>query len=154
MTLFVVLILARHSGSSHSATSGCLCLPAKQTLTVSHFLRQKAKSVPSGLTSPIRQPASLFSPALCPNASVPLWLFNWAGHNWREVCAKKKKLRKFADADRQLMTQDVPRSISRQMASGRNDCLQNQSPGCALTISIFFSHSVYFAVILYLRKRM
>lgn len=90
MTLFVVLILARHSGSSHSATSGCLCLPAKQTLTVSHFLRQKAKSVPSGLTSPIRQPASPFSCAqcLCPTLVVQVDRTQLKGSlQW-----KKKKL--------------------------------------------------------------
>lgn len=52
-----------HSGPLHSPTSGCPCLPAKQTLTVSHFFCQKAESLPSGLMSSISQPVSSLS---CP----------------------------------------------------------------------------------------
>lgn len=52
-----------HSGPLHSPTSGRPCLPTERTLTVSHFFCQKAKSVPSGLMSPISQPVS---PLYCP----------------------------------------------------------------------------------------
>lgn len=58
------------------------CLPAKQTLTVSHFLCQKAKSVPSGLTSPIRQPAS-------PLSYVPMLVSHFGRSNGRDTIEGK-----------------------------------------------------------------
>lgn len=76
MTLFVVPILAPSFAIlalSHSPTSGCPRLPTEQTLTVSHFLCQKAGSVPLGLMSLISQPvfplSCTMSQCTCPTSA-------------------------------------------------------------------------------------
>lgn len=86
-----------HSGCLLSSTSGCLCLPTQQTLTVTHFLPHQKAGAPWRLRSPINQPVSSFLPV------VPVGRFHFglsAGHNGAER-------EMFSHQDRPPLTQEI-----------------------------------------------
>lgn len=123
MTLFVVPILAHRLPFWPSSLTHLWvpCLPTEQTLTVSHLFRQKARSIPSGLMSPISQPVSPLSSPKCPSVHDPLWTLKWQEtmEGGERVWDKNWSL--FGGADRQLVTQDVLMSIFREMDLGRTE---------------------------------
>lgn len=101
-----------HSGPPRSLTSGCPRLPSEQTLTVSHFFRQKAESVPSGVMSPISQPVSPLSRPTS-QCTCPTLVSQVTGNNGGR--SERQKLKLLGGTDGQLVTQDVLISISREI---------------------------------------
>lgn len=108
-----------HPGPPKPPTSGCPCLPARQTLTVSHFFLSKGRAHSLG-TDVSNHPTSF--PSLLPN--VPLHVSHFGLSSDRKQRRGRASLwqkLKLGHADRQLVTQDVLMSISREMDSGRTE---------------------------------
>lgn len=106
------------SGSFRSPTSGCPCLPAEETLTVSHFSVKRLRVFPQDwhLKSANQFP---FSPAQCPSARVPLWSFKWQDTKEKKFVIKNSASLLMRTDNRRRLYRFVPT----EAASGRSEIL-------------------------------